>query len=157
MKYALSCDLTALYFPIYKIICQKCKAKIMTRCWRSRFNHASVSPDHIFEKCDLLYLARCRCTQSGLETQLILKRACRVNPRSQHGFVVTAVPSPKQQFTDHTGQTSTRTTQSQSTSDGLFDQNTIDKCSRKSSVCWNQDVFTAPTSKICPRAADGFH
>lgn len=45
-------------------------------------------------------------TQSGLETQLILKRSPGVKPRSHFEFVVTAAPSPKQQFTDHTGQTS---------------------------------------------------
>lgn len=61
----------------------------------------------------------------GLERQLILKGGCRVNPRSQLEFVVPAAPWPKQEFTDHTGQTSTRTTQSQSTSRDLFDQNTI--------------------------------
>lgn len=44
-----------------------------------------------------------------------------VNPRSQ--FVVTAAPTFKQQFEDHTAQTSTSTTRSQSSSEGLFDPN----------------------------------
>ena len=43
---------------------------------------------------------------TGLETQLILKRKPGVNPRSHFEFVVPAPPTPKQQFTDHTGQTS---------------------------------------------------
>lgn len=38
-------------------------------------------------------------TQSGLETQLILKRDSGVNPRSQFEFVVPAPPTPKQQTT----------------------------------------------------------
>lgn len=57
-----------------------------------------------------------------LETQLILKRNPGVKPRSQFEFVVTAPPTPKQQFTDHTGQTNPSTTQSQSSSEGLLHQ-----------------------------------
>ena len=61
---------------------------------------------------------------SRLETQLILKRGCGVNPRSQLELVVTAAPWSNQEFTDPTVQTIARTTQSQSNFEDLFDHNT---------------------------------
>lgn len=62
--------------------------------------------------------------QTRIETQLILKGNPEVIPRSQLEFVVTAPPEPKQQFADHTGQTSISTRQPQSSPNGLFDQKT---------------------------------
>lgn len=53
-------------------------------------------------------------------TPLILQRDRGVSGRSRCEFVVTAAPSAKQQFTDHTGQRSASAPRSQSTSDGTL-------------------------------------